>query len=137
MLTLLVQKLESCLDISTHLDKLGDSSPALLVYVKGDRTTKRPKSNVLQHVEALMEKLKAEAEIPQRKVHRGFTELKCSILSSARVIAGFFLPPTDNSLLSQRYWSLMTAILEVSLVSGCMTNAQTTYRQTMMNVPST
>lgn len=71
MLTLLVQKLESCLDISTHLDKLADSSPALLVYVKGDRTTKRPKSNVLQHVEALMEKLKQKPKFHKEKYTEG------------------------------------------------------------------
>ncbi|KAE9964940.1 hypothetical protein EG328_010068 [Venturia inaequalis] len=104
--------LDSPVDMSARLDEMAKSNLALLVYTKGEKDAKQPQSNSLQCAEALVETLQAEAKSPQSNFFKAITELKCSILSSARVIAGFFLPPSDDSLLSQRYWSVITAILE-------------------------
>ncbi|TLD36036.1 Mg2+ transporter [Venturia nashicola] len=110
----IVQKLESSIDIPAHLDQMAESNPALLAYTKGDEGAKQSKINSLLRTEVLMEKFQAEANSSQSKAHKALTELKCSILSSARVIAGFFLPPSDKSLLSQRYWSVIIAPLEAT-----------------------
>lgn len=113
---------------------MAESNPALLAYTKDEKGAKQSKNNSLQCAEALAKKLQAEAENPLSKLHKAFTELKSSILSSARVIAGFFLPPSNDSHLSQRYWSVITAILEVSLINRLATEAKYKCRQTMTNV---
>lgn len=120
--------------MSARLDEMAKSNLALLVYTKGEKDAKQPQSNSLQRAEALVETLQAEAKSPQSNFFKAITELKCSILSSARVIAGFFLPTSDDSLLSQRYWSVINAILEVSLNHFFNIKAKLKYRQIMTSV---
>lgn len=100
---------------------MAHSRPSLLAQIKGGERVQQLKGNSLQHAKELIEKLQAHIDSPQGKRQmdykpkKSFMELKSSLWSSARVVAGFFLPSTDNSLMSQRYWALINAVLEVSL----------------------
>ncbi|QDS69576.1 hypothetical protein FKW77_008205 [Venturia effusa] len=111
---------DSVLELAAYLDHLAKTHPSLLAQVRGDRNVQQAEGTSLLYAEELIKKLHETVDSPQSKgqtdikARKSFVELKHSIWSSACGIAGFFLPSADNSLLSQRYWTLINNILEAN-----------------------